>query len=150
MALLRSVVRQSRKSMTRTETALSFVQLFSDGNLEGLKEILADNLEFRGPLLSAHSSSEYLEALEASPPVPTPFEVISVTENWEGHVAIFWDYRFYHDEAAGDGEYIVLDGELEAAGLRLPKSRAWYIHKEDRHLGTDVLVALDGQAPVSE
>ena len=58
-------------------------------------------------------------------------------------------YRFYHDEAKGDGEYIVLDGELEAAGLRLPKRRAWYTHEDDRHLGTDVLTALDSPVPAS-
>lgn len=53
-------------------------------------------------------------------------------------------YRFYHDDAKNDGEYILLDGELEAAGLRLPKSRAWYTHQDDRHLGTDVLATLGG------
>lgn len=51
-------------------------------------------------------------------------------------------YRFYHDEAKNDGEYILLEGELEAEGLRLPKSRAWYTHQGDRHLGTDILTAI--------
>ncbi len=27
----------------------------------------------------------------------------------------------------------------------LPKSRVWYTHQGDRHLGTDVLTAIDGQ-----
>jgi len=31
-------------------------------------------------------------------------------------------YRFYHDEAAGDGEYIVLRDEASGAGFRLPAS----------------------------
>jgi len=48
-------------------------------------------------------------------------------------------YRFYHDEAKNDGEYIVLDGELEAAGMRLPKSRRWLTHGDNRWLGTDHL-----------
>ncbi len=52
-------------------------------------------------------------------------------------------YRFYHDEAANDGEYIVLEGTLEDAGLRLPKSRAWYTHKEGRYLGTDTLLSIE-------
>ncbi len=51
-------------------------------------------------------------------------------------------YRFYHDETKNDGEVILLEGEFEAAGMRLPKSRAWYTHQDDRHLGTDVLTAL--------
>lgn len=51
-------------------------------------------------------------------------------------------YRFYHDEAKNDGEYITLEGEFEGEGLRLPKRRAWYTHQDDRLLGTDVLMAI--------
>jgi len=51
-------------------------------------------------------------------------------------------YRFYHDEAVGDGEVIPLEGEIEGAGLRLPKSRAWYKHQGGDHLGTDILISL--------
>ncbi len=51
-------------------------------------------------------------------------------------------YRFYHDEEANDGEYITLEGLEEGAGLRLPRSRAWYTHQEGRHLGTDTLVSI--------
>ncbi len=49
-------------------------------------------------------------------------------------------YRFYHDESKNDGEYIILKKEAKVAGMRLPKSRTWYTHKEDRLLGTDTLV----------
>ncbi|MDE2782493.1 MAG: DUF6503 family protein [Gemmatimonadota bacterium] len=49
-------------------------------------------------------------------------------------------YRFYHDEAAGDGEYILLDGEREVTGMRIPVERRWFTNAGDRYLGTDVLV----------
>ncbi len=52
-------------------------------------------------------------------------------------------YRFYHDEAANDGEYITLDRVEEAAGLVLPKTRAWYTHRDDKHLGTDTLMSIE-------
>jgi hypothetical protein len=52
-------------------------------------------------------------------------------------------YRFYHDEAANDGEYIVLEGVHEGAGLRLPQRRTWYTHQEDELLGTDTLVGIE-------
>lgn len=52
-------------------------------------------------------------------------------------------YRFFHDESKGDGEYITLEGLVEAGGLRLPKERAWYTNAEDRYLGTDTLVSLE-------
>jgi hypothetical protein len=56
-------------------------------------------------------------------------------------------YRFFHDETAGDGEYIILEGRIEAKGLRLPRSRAWYTNAEDRYLGTDTLLSLEVLSP---
>jgi hypothetical protein len=52
-------------------------------------------------------------------------------------------YRFYHDEAANDGEYIEIEGIQEGAGLRLPRARTWYTHKEDELLGTDTLMSIE-------
>lgn len=48
-------------------------------------------------------------------------------------------YQFFHDEAANDGEYILLDGILEVNGIHMPKVRAWYYNKDDTYLGTDHL-----------
>jgi len=56
-------------------------------------------------------------------------------------------FRFFHDEAKGDGEYITLEGQIEAGGLRLPKSRAWFTNAEDRYLGTDTLISLEILSP---
>ncbi len=50
-------------------------------------------------------------------------------------------YRFFHDEQANDGEYIVLEGEADVLGMRIPKSRTWYTNSGDTLLGTDTLVA---------
>lgn len=56
-------------------------------------------------------------------------------------------YRFYHDEDAGDGEYIVLDGEIEGGGLRLPKVRRWYTNQEGTYLATDTVAELEVLEP---
>ncbi len=48
-------------------------------------------------------------------------------------------YRFYHDEAAHDGEYITLEGEAHAGPFILPKVRKWYTHQEDKYLGADII-----------
>ena len=48
-------------------------------------------------------------------------------------------YQFFHDESKNDGEYILLTGEEEVSGIKIPKHRAWYFNKEDKYLGTDVL-----------
>lgn len=52
-------------------------------------------------------------------------------------------YRFYHDEAANDGEYILLEGEVAIDNIRIPKTRKWYTHKDEKYLGTDTLVNLE-------
>lgn len=51
-------------------------------------------------------------------------------------------YRFYHDESANDGEYIILEGEVQEGNLRLPKERKWYMHKDDKYLGADICEKL--------
>jgi len=52
-------------------------------------------------------------------------------------------YRFYHDESANDGEYIVLSGQYDVGGLRIPRTRRWYGNPDDGFLGTDSLVAVE-------
>lgn len=49
-------------------------------------------------------------------------------------------YRFYHDESVNDGEYIPLEGEEIIKGIRFPKTRTWFVNKNHRLLGADILV----------
>lgn len=49
-------------------------------------------------------------------------------------------YRFFHDESKNDGEYIVLKEEAVMQGVRIPKIRSWYYNKDDKFLGTDIVV----------
>ena len=49
-------------------------------------------------------------------------------------------YRFYHDESKNDGEYITLEGEAKINGMRLPQTRTWYVNKDGKLLGADILV----------
>jgi hypothetical protein len=48
-------------------------------------------------------------------------------------------YQFYHDESKNDGEYILLEGLEEINGIKMPKTRAWYMNKDNKYLGTDIL-----------
>ncbi len=52
-------------------------------------------------------------------------------------------YRFYHDETANDGEYIILDRIIEGDGMRLPKVRSWYRNDNDELVGTDTLRSIE-------
>ena len=78
--------------MVNREVALSFVELFCAGDLEGLESILSDQLSVKGPYLSTNSRQDYLEALNVDPPVKAPFRILSVSEGDDGQVAIFWEY----------------------------------------------------------
>ncbi|WP_323755211.1 DUF6503 family protein [Roseivirga sp.] len=51
-------------------------------------------------------------------------------------------YRFFHNEAENDGEYILIEGLEIQKGMRIPMHRAWYTNKESRWLGTDRFVSL--------
>ena len=49
-------------------------------------------------------------------------------------------YRFYHEEAKNDGEYITLEGEEVVQDIKIPKNRHWYYNKNDQFLGADFLI----------
>jgi len=51
-------------------------------------------------------------------------------------------YRFYHDQAANDGEYILLSETTKYKSSRIPKIRKWYMHQDDKYLGADLLEEL--------
>ncbi len=63
------------------------------------------------------------------------------TDSWyfyfDPETAALVGCRFNHDEAANDGEYLVLDGVIESGGVRLPRHRRWYVNADDRFLGAD-------------
>ena len=48
-------------------------------------------------------------------------------------------YQFFHDETKNDGEYILLTGEETINAVKMPKKRAWFMNKDDKYLGTDIL-----------
>ena len=49
-------------------------------------------------------------------------------------------YKFHRDEAANDGEYITLEGEEQFSKIKFPKTRKWYYNKDQKFLGTDMLL----------
>ena len=50
-------------------------------------------------------------------------------------------YQFYHDEEAGDGEYILLGKSAKVLGMNIPNQRAWYTNKDSTLLGTDTFTS---------
>ncbi|MDT7832550.1 DUF6503 family protein [Flavobacteriaceae bacterium S356] len=52
-------------------------------------------------------------------------------------------YQFYHNESKNDGEYILLSEMETINDIKMPKKRAWYMNKDAKYLGTDILKAAD-------
>lgn len=53
-------------------------------------------------------------------------------------------YQFFKKDDQGalnpeSGEYILLTEERIVNAIKMPKNRAWYYNKDDKHLGTDIL-----------
>lgn len=52
-------------------------------------------------------------------------------------------YQFYHNEEENDGEYIILEGLVEFEGMKIPKTRIWFMNKDDKKVGRDVLDKIE-------
>ena len=50
--------------------------------------------------------------------------------------------RFYHDEAAGDGEYTVFSEEVSGGDLRLPRVRKWYRNQGNELFITHTILSI--------
>ena len=74
------------------ELALEFVRAFGAADLKRMAPLLAEDLRFRGPVLSANSRAKYFEALEADPLEPADCEVLEVVEDGP-RVAVLYRYR---------------------------------------------------------
>jgi hypothetical protein len=77
--------------VSHRDAAVRFVQRFAAGDIGGLEQLLADDLEVVGPYLDVRSRADYLRALRSAPPAPCPARVLSVTDGAD-EVAIFWEY----------------------------------------------------------
>lgn len=78
--------------MNNREVALDYIRHFCDGDVEGLKPLLADKLRFNGTFHSYNSAEEYLEGLREDPPEKCQYCILSITENSDS-VAVFYDYE---------------------------------------------------------
>ena len=78
--------------MSHRAVALEFIQTFAAGDVASLERLLADDLQFTGPYLTATSKTEYLAILKSDPPVSAEVRILSVTEDGDD-VAVFYEYE---------------------------------------------------------
>lgn len=84
--------RKRVQTMSNREMALEFVRRFCAGDINGLKPLLADDLQFSGPFHRFATRDAYLETLMREPLDDCGYRVLSVTEG-DDSVSIYYDYE---------------------------------------------------------
>ena len=49
-------------------------------------------------------------------------------------------YQFYRSDDPDGGEYLLLDGEIEVGGINMVESKEWFLRKDGKRLGEDVVL----------
>jgi hypothetical protein len=79
--------------MKPLESALKYMEIFYSGkDLERLKDILAEDLSFTGPLFKFNSAEDYIYSLIKDPPQGMKYEIIKTFED-DNSVCLI--YKFY-------------------------------------------------------
>ena len=78
--------------MNNREMALDYLSRFCTGDVDGLAPLLAQKLQFKGPLFQFSSKNAYLRSLRDGPLAGCGYRVLSVTES-DDSVSIYYDYE---------------------------------------------------------
>ena len=78
--------------MTKREVVLDFLKCFCDADINGLKPLLAEDLQFSGPFHHFGSRFAYLQSLKDDPPEKCRYRLLSLTESGDD-VCVFYDYE---------------------------------------------------------
>ena len=63
--------------MSSRDSVMKYMEIFYSGQeLERLHDVLADDLEFRGPMFRFDSSRDYVDSLLSDPPVGCSFQLL--------------------------------------------------------------------------
>jgi len=74
------------------DIALAYVRYFCAGDVDGLTDLLAPDLDFSGTLYRFQSRKDYLASLRRDPAAECGYRIHSVTEDAD-HAAVFYDYE---------------------------------------------------------
>lgn len=77
--------------MNNREVAMEFLRCFCAGDVNGLTVLLAEDLQFAGPLYQFRSRDAYVNVLKNDPPEQCGYQVLNITESGES-VSIFYEY----------------------------------------------------------
>ena len=66
--------------MGNRELAIQYLDGFSEGDLNKIKNVLSDGFEFNGPFYSGKTAADYIRTLESDPPDRSSYKIISIFE----------------------------------------------------------------------
>ena len=97
--------------MNNREEALTFVRRFAAGDVDGLIELLSEDLRVVGPYLRVTSRAAYIEALRRDPPLPYPVRILSVEDDADT-VTVSYAYHKSDGELRVDQTFRFVDGRI--------------------------------------
>lgn len=129
-----ALIRLHRLECERTRGYRSFYRL-----LNGLPMSLHAPEVYLGPAVEADSINGK-SAIRITARMGDPI----ISEEWffyfnpENYQLLGYGYA-----AEGAGEYLILDGLVEAGGMKLPRMRHWYNRGDNSYLGSDIYVIVE-------
>ena len=97
--------------MASLDLVVKFLDCFCRGDIDHLAEILADDLEFEGPLLQVNGRENYLEALRSDPPEQSTYQILDFVEEAE-KVVVFYEYRKPQGNIKVEQSFVIKNGYI--------------------------------------
>jgi len=77
--------------MSNKQTAIDFLELFCQGEIEKLEKLLHDDFSFSGPYIAFDSKEGYISSLMEDPPKGFNIEILKSFDEGD-EVGIFYDF----------------------------------------------------------
>jgi hypothetical protein len=85
--------------MSNRELAIQYLDGFSEGDINKIKNVLSDGFEFNGPFYSGKTAADYIKALASDPPDRSTYRILSIFERDDEMCII---YKFEKKGVAAD------------------------------------------------
>ena len=78
--------------MSSKEIAIQYLEGFSEGNIDKIRNLLGEGFEFDGPFYSGKSATDSIRTLESDPPDRSSYKIISIFE-YDDEVCIIYNLK---------------------------------------------------------
>ena len=78
--------------MSNRELAIQYLDGFSEGDLNKIRNVLSDEFELNGPFYYGKTAVDYIRTLESDPPDRSSYKIISIFESGD-EVCIIYKFE---------------------------------------------------------